>query len=130
MKFWKLKKKKLIFPFIVECDLGFYGNDCKKTCNYPFYGSNCVFECNCSKEECHFKNGCRDHHIKGLFFTRNNARLHMLKFTVKTVWSFVTAFYHILYLGEKNQNSLSKINPSFKNVKNGKANDNDKIKDY
>lgn len=64
----KIKKKKLIFPFIVECDLGFYGIDCKKTCNYPFYGSNCVFECNCSKEECHFKNGCRDHHIEGFFF--------------------------------------------------------------
>lgn len=60
-------KKKLIFPFIVECDLGFYGNDCKKPCDYPLYGANCVLTCNCSKEECHFKNGCRDQHIKGKY---------------------------------------------------------------
>lgn len=31
-----------------------------------------------------------------------------------------------MYIGENNQNSLSKIDPSFKNVKNGKANNNKK----
>lgn len=66
MKFSKLKTEIELPFFIVECESGFYWNDCKKPCNYPFYGANCVLTCDCSKEDCHFKNGCRDHHIKGI----------------------------------------------------------------
>lgn len=61
-----LKIKKNDPPFIVECDIGFYGNNCIKHCDYPFYGAKCVLKCNCPKEECHFINGCRDHHIEGI----------------------------------------------------------------
>lgn len=38
--------------------------------------------------------------------------------------SFVTAFCHILYLGENNQNGSSKIDTNDKNVKNGNHNNN------
>lgn len=74
-------KKKLIFPFIAECDLGFYGDDCKKPCDYPYYGENCVSMCICSKEECRFINGCRDHHIEGILLEINMLD-HIVPFTV------------------------------------------------
>lgn len=63
---WGFGKKSIDHPFIVECDLGFYGNHCKKPCVYPFYGAKCVLRCNCSEEECHFIHGCRDPHIEGI----------------------------------------------------------------
>lgn len=59
-----LNLNKLIFTWIVGCEIGLYGNDCKKPCDYPFYGANCVFTCRCSKEECHFINGCRKHYLR------------------------------------------------------------------
>lgn len=40
--------------------------------------------------------------------------------------SFVTAFYHILYLGENNQNSSLKMDTNDKNVNNGNYYGNNK----
>lgn len=44
-----LKIKKIDLPFIVECDIGFYGNNCIKHCDYPLHGAKCALKCNCPK---------------------------------------------------------------------------------
>lgn len=59
---WFFFSSKILYidnSIFVECDLGFYGYECKNPCDYPSYGAKCVLTCNCSKEECHFINGCR-----------------------------------------------------------------------
>lgn len=54
---------ELISPFIVECNLGLYENECKKPYDYPFYGAKYNLTCKCSKEEWHLINGCKKQYM-------------------------------------------------------------------
>lgn len=54
---------ELIFFFIVECNLGFYENECKKFYDYFFYGVKYNLMCKCLKEEWYFINGCKKYYM-------------------------------------------------------------------
>ncbi|XP_062597135.1 multiple epidermal growth factor-like domains protein 10 [Saccostrea cucullata] len=55
----------------VECDIGYIGVQCNRTCPYPSYGFECQQYCKCQEELCDFALGCRlpecRNGYKGLF---------------------------------------------------------------
>lgn len=42
----------------VECDVGYYGQNCDFRCRYPNYGKLCQKMCDCSKMKCDYVYGC------------------------------------------------------------------------
>lgn len=49
----------MIFDNIfLECSIGYFGKDCAKKCTYPVYGEDCQSICDCSKDSCHYSQGC------------------------------------------------------------------------
>lgn len=44
--------------FILECQIGYYWDNCSKTCPYPHYGNRCRQKCSCPVEICDFMTGC------------------------------------------------------------------------
>lgn len=42
----------------LECSIGYFGKDCATKCSYPVYGEDCQSICDCSKDSCHYSQGC------------------------------------------------------------------------
>lgn len=42
----------------LECSIGYFGKDCRTKCSYPVYGEDCQSICDCSKDSCHYSQGC------------------------------------------------------------------------
>lgn len=53
---------RFIIWFVVviclECQLGYYLNNCSKKCRPPNYGEECQYVCQCPNKDCHFATGC------------------------------------------------------------------------
>lgn len=52
----------------LECDDGYYGQDCILPCKYPSYGGKCQQTCNCMPFICNNINGCEN--ITGIVSNR------------------------------------------------------------
>lgn len=62
----------------VECDVGYYGQNCDFPCRYPNYGKLCQKMCDCSKMKC--DHGCGN--IFGINFIhiyKKNQKLIFIK---------------------------------------------------
>ena len=69
---------------ILECEVGYYNENCSLRCPNGTYGKDCQKKCSCSEDECHFERGCSNEkqgnynlwrkteqntsHISGLFY--------------------------------------------------------------
>lgn len=50
----------------IECDVGYYGQNCNFPCRYPNYGKLCQNKCECNKSKCNHIYGCKN--ILGISF--------------------------------------------------------------
>lgn len=44
---------------VSECQPGYHGPNCAKSCPYPTYGDRCQGVCDCDKISCDVSTGCR-----------------------------------------------------------------------
>nr|XP_022286565.1 N-acetylglucosamine-1-phosphodiester alpha-N-acetylglucosaminidase-like [Crassostrea virginica] len=42
----------------IECEVGYYRENCSSRCPKGTYGIDCQEKCSCSEDECHFERGC------------------------------------------------------------------------
>lgn len=79
---WKISRSKLVCCFghvlkndkCVPCPLGFYGNNCLRTCIDGHYGYMCGYECKCDErtEYCDKRLGCTTKKKKKMVNDNNN----------------------------------------------------------
>lgn len=43
---------------ILECAIGYHGDNCSLKCRPPTFGEGCQALCDCPKTDCHFVHGC------------------------------------------------------------------------
>lgn len=45
--------------FLIDCPIGYFGNNCSSPCRYPNYGKECQHNCShCGNETCNSTFGC------------------------------------------------------------------------
>ena len=72
---------------LIECDPGFRGENCSKTCPAEYYGRRCENECNCNNDTqlCHHVCGCLQRSIT-TDITTNNTEV-VTSYSVETCFS-------------------------------------------
>ena len=73
---------------LIECDPGFRGENCSKTCPDGYYGRKCIEKCNCNSDTqfCHHVCGCLQRSKTTDYITTNNTKV-VSSYTVETCFS-------------------------------------------
>ena len=73
---------------LIECDPGFRGENCSKTCPDGYYGRKCIEKCNCNSDTqfCHHVCGCLQRSNTTDNITTNNTKV-VSSYSVETCFS-------------------------------------------